>query len=270
VGRRGKRAIKRLRESVSHLQEGDQPMSPELRGGAWGQLGRGIIDGWVQALGRDLDLISRAWGRARRYPLQEPGIRAMEEALWRLDAAREKLHAATSLGLGVRHLDIGKDPVQFKTDPRKIGTALRALHDPVATELDNVGQQLAARRAIALRNELSHGIAPLTQVGIRCDFEGVAVRHGRVGRWRNYIDYPPSWRTHGNIRPETLWADAVADVAEALSMLIKSVELLAELLGREGSNLPPPAQVFWDEDAGSIALSPPAGAQPTAPIAPLQ
>jgi hypothetical protein len=232
-------------------------MSRELSGGTWGQIGRGVIAGWVQALGRDLDLVSRALGRARRCSMKERGIQAMEEALWRLDSAREKLHAVISLALGIEHLDVGVDPVQFKTYPRKIGTVLRDRNDPIATELDAVGQNLATLRAIVLRNELSHGVAPLTQVAMRCDFEAVALRDGRPGEWRNYVDYPPSWRKHDNIKPETLWADAVADVAEALDLLVKSVELLADLLGRDGTALPRPAQVFRDEATGRISLSPP-------------
>jgi hypothetical protein len=241
------------------MAEGERPRSRQLQG-AWGQVGRSVIQGWVTDLGRYLDRTTSALARARRFPLKERGIAALEESLWRLDASREKLHAVLTLTLGVRHLDLTTDPIGFKVDPKRIGTVLRGMGHTKATKLDRLGKRLAEHPAINLRNQLSHGVAPLTDVRVRCFFEAVAIRKNSIGIWRSHVDYPPGWRAHGDIKDTTMWAGAVSASSEALDMLCESVRLLADLLVETSAKLPAPAHVYRDVDSGRLTLHDPRSA----------
>src|SRR5205823_3622823 len=118
----------------------------------------------VRVFGRNLSRVGDALAFAKAHPLLEEGLAALEEALWRLDSAREHLIAVCCMALGVttvvpkkvRKTDAVPKAVIFDPDPRRLGNRLAELaqSSPVAKELNERLIALAEHPAIVMRNQL--------------------------------------------------------------------------------------------------------------------
>jgi hypothetical protein len=256
-------AVERLRLAIEGMPERRTP--PE--GGTRVTLPRmrlTSIGRRVKSLGRNMQLIGEAVAAAEADPLSEMGIRAIEEALWRLDASREQLIAVCCMALGLPAVRLKKlarrDPVprgvEFDPDPKKLGVRLKALGTQGnAAHLNQLLMELADHRAIRLRNQLSHELAPLTEAP---ELEWIEVKEMRgrqlVAQTGRFI-WPEGMTDRKNIQPKTLWDYSVDAVGDAEAVLVRAIETAAELVQAVGQ-LEYPQLIYRDAVTGGLRPTP--------------
>jgi hypothetical protein len=223
-------------------------------------LGRGVMLGLAEDLGRALERMNAATKRAQEHPLTDEGEAAVEEALWRLDACREKLQVILFLALGLPTIRPYRVPgqalntgVTFRPDWPKLNQVLDSIatsHAP-AKELSELLTELYEHPAIALRNEISHGRAPIRQAGGVTWLELVGVTGRRAVTRDSHYMWPQGMSDRTGIDVQTLWDYVVEKLAEATALLSKAVGLAAQVL-QSAARLEQPQPVFQDHDTGEI------------------
>src|SRR5262249_34284327 len=95
---------------------------------------------------------------------QPSGVAALERALWGIGSTHEKIQALLALVLGTPAFRTRKGRGAPRFRPRRDDNraALRKLGEPDATSLLEIEARLNSHRALLLRHQLSHGLAPLT------------------------------------------------------------------------------------------------------------
>src|SRR5947208_817403 len=122
-------ATSALASSIMNLQPEEDPHTVELRP-AWRDLGAAWTVEWAKSLGRDLMNAAAALDRAEAAGATEDGAAEVENALWRVDAAFEKLHDVIALCLGVPAFKLTKNKKgirRFESDRRANRKRLREL-----------------------------------------------------------------------------------------------------------------------------------------------
>jgi hypothetical protein len=179
----------------------------------------------------------------------DEGLAAMEEAMWRLDAAQDKLKALTCLTLGVFPLRIVKGGrIRFEPDAVRMSARLEKLAGeyPAAGKLRDLGLTIADHPAIKLRQDVSHRLAPIHEAAEVCMLEIVHVHGGRLHHIEHSRLMPEGLRGRRDITAEALWRDALANAREAFGLVTAMVEHLATVVAAIGQ-LQPPIRLFCDD-----------------------
>jgi hypothetical protein len=248
-----------LRKAVFELQAGDRPLNPGLTADFWPSVGKASIVNWVDDAERACAGIARALDLVDTLGQTDATRDALEGALWRITATREKLEAVFVLCFGIPSLEpYRKTSARFEPNTEGIKAKLRELAGthPAAHELGDIGAQLAGHPAVTLRDQLSHQLAAIGDVAELCWIDIAHMRGNGIIGWSGGPFYAEKTIDQGPITREANWARAVGSVEECLRLLVRSFELMAELV-RAAAVLEPPQRVYKDEDTGAISTTDP-------------
>lgn len=236
----------RLVAAVGALVPGQMPASDGLRS-AWSDLGSWWAVKWSESFARDVRLAASDLDAAAAS-FGEDGVVHIEHALWRIDAAFEKFHDIAALTIGVAALQLNKNKRgvrRFESDRRANRTRLRELADqhPVAHEILRLDESINNHRALELRHQMTHSLAPILEWQSLVWFEvGEVDDKGHVlGYTASHLT--PSKRLQGETPGNQLYARAVSDGNEIVALLHEAAERLADLLA--GTQELPPPQALW-------------------------
>lgn len=258
-------ATSELVDAITSLEPEEEPHTVELRS-AWRDLGSTWTAEWARSLGRDLTNASAALDRAEIAGATEDGAAEVENALWRVDAAYEKLHDVIALGLGVPALQLTKTRKgikRFESDRRANRRRLRKLAErqAVAQTLLDVDEQIGSHRFLELRHQLTHSLAPILAWQSLLWFEVAEIdeKGGVVAYSSHHLT--PSEQIQGGTPPDQLFARTVSDGREVIALMRRAMLALAELLSVTGKLEPPPVlwrvmqtgEVFFDRGEASQA-----------------
>lgn len=203
---------------------------------------------------------------AKAHPLAEEGLAAIEDALWRIDTAREHLIAVCCMTLGVitifpkkiRKTDAVARGVVFDPDPKRLGHRLVELGRslPVARELNDRLIALAEHPANVLRNQLTHELAPLDAAP---ELEWIEVheidQQKRVLAQVSMFIWPEGMTDRKDIRDKTLW-DYGVDAAKSAEMELTAVTEVATQVITAAGQLEYPQIVYLDSATREVRLQP--------------
>jgi hypothetical protein len=246
-----------LRAAINDLKVGDPPRHA-LWADVWPPLGRGCIVGWVDDAERAVLRVARALELADAGP-SEQAEDETEVALWAIIAAREKLEAVFVLSFGVPSMEpYGRTSAKFEPNTAGLRERLRQLAQEhrAAAELGRVGRELAEHQAVALRNQLSHQLSATTEVKPLCYLDIGHVRGGTLLAWDGSSFYGQGALDGDSIAPEVIWKRTVDAVSECFELLVRTIELMSELIA-EAAVLEPPQRVFVDNDTGAVSVRAP-------------
>jgi hypothetical protein len=258
-------ATTKLVDAITNLEPEAEPHTPELRS-AWRDLGATWTVEWARSLGRDLTNAAAALDRAETIGATEDGAAEVENALWRVDAAYEKLHDVIALGLGVPALQLTKNRKgikRFESDRRANRKRLRELAEQqaVAQTLLDADEQISNHRFLELRHQLTHSLAPILAWQSLLWFEVAEIdeKGGVVAYSSRHLT--PSERIQAGTPPDQLYIRTVSDGREVISLMQRAMLGLTELLTVAGKLEPPPVlwrvmqtgEIFFDRDAASRA-----------------
>jgi hypothetical protein len=165
---------------------------------------------WADVLVRDLSIVTN---RLDACAADDSGyadsITSLEEAWWRIAAARVKIGAILTMALGLPALRIEKNDIRFKPDEKRLLGRLREIgkRDPDALRL--VAALASVMPAKDMRNHLSHSyppvwdsvVAPFTAVYMNEALDVVSVTrfvlppHGSMTRWHGDSALPEALRS---------------------------------------------------------------------------
>lgn len=232
-----------LIESLWNIRGGSEgAASPELRD-MWPEVGRAWAVGWAQELERDLDIIARDLKAANNADAPQDAVEPLENALWRLGAAREKFYAITALAFAVPSLRIKRDKRQtltFQPPVEVVRSRLRqyAGDHPSATRVIELDGQVKA--ALLLRHQATHSLAPIVEAHSLTWYEAGFIRDGGVIGYRAFHLPPRGLEDVQDHAPPTLLRRALERASSGFSALTSAIEQLAELIGQVGEIGPPP------------------------------
>lgn len=231
------------------------PHSQELRQG-WRDLGGMWLKRWAEALERDVRLASAALDRASALGATEHGATEVEHALWRVDAAYEKLRDVIALGLGVPALQLSKDRKgirRFESDRSEVRKKLRVLEDnlPTAKALLQIDESLHNHRFRELRHAVTHSLAPILMWESLVWFEVGEIDERSVVAYSSHHLTPSEVLQGASNPPDQMFSRAVSDGQDAVAMLEAAIVALAQLLRAVGE-LPPPQELWRVRQTGEI------------------
>jgi hypothetical protein len=236
-------------------------------------LGRGPLREWAIDLDSRLTEVQQGLNQADQRGLPE-GLPDAENALWRLSAARKSLLALCFLTLGVPTMEPGlihkggrpvksaiKTSVQWELHADLLDRRLKELSakQPVAGELNGLLIELAEHDAITLRDEVTHSLAPIKSAPPLCVFVLWGVDGDRllVPRELKFL-WPRGMNDKPGITAKELWPDALAEIRDALGILLRATEKLTELIQQVGIEREP-QRFFQNLDTGEVTTSDPRG-----------
>jgi hypothetical protein len=220
-------ATSTLVDAITNLQPEEEPNTVELRS-AWRDLGATWTVEWTRSLGGDLTNAAAALDRADAVGATEDGAAEVENALWRIDAAFEKLHDVIALGLGVPALKLTKNRngmKRFESDRHANRKRLRELTEQQAgaqTLLD-IDEQIGNHRFLEFRHQLTHSLAPILAWQSLLWFEVAEIdeKGGVVAYSSHHL--APSERIQGETPPDQLYARTIADGREVIDLMRRAM-----------------------------------------------
>ncbi len=258
-------ASDRLIEAINALQPSEKVQDHVQA--AIQRMARFTMAGHATDFKRALERIDAATTRAEANRLAEEGEAAIEEALWRIDTAREKLITISSLAFGVPTLQPFKvkgqaipTGITFRTNWSKLAARLGDLsrRHAAASDLIEILAGLHDHAATTLRNEISHGRAPIREAPMVVWLRLIQTREGKVVSEQQRYLWPQGMSDRKDIQADTLWEYALAAIHEAVDMLGRTADLLSKLV-RAAAALEPGQAVYQDLDSGEISMvDPPA------------
>jgi hypothetical protein len=236
-----------LREAVLRLKyDGSkQPANDTLRN-SWPGFGRSWVAEWAAKLGRDAAIIALDLEAARGAATDGDAETLLENAAWRLGAAREKLHAVIALSYGRQALRIGegkKQRLSFEPDTDDTREKLRGLRaaSPAADAVIQADGQLKA--ILLLRHQATHSLAPLTTAPSLLLFEEALLENGRVLAYFPFHLPPKGLEKMKDIGAASLRERATKLLERGLVALADATRHLATLLDETAELEPPP--IIW-------------------------
>jgi hypothetical protein len=238
--------VDRLLDALRGLRADELPNADGLRA-SWHDLGVTWSLDWARAYGRDLRLAAESLDRAQELGPVDTGEAKIENALWRIDSAYEKLHDLIALGLGVPSLRLRKDRkgiLRFESDRRRNRRKLREVNGPAGTDLLKLDEEVFNHRGLELRHQMTHSLAPIRQWRSLIWFEQAEVdERGGVVSYHG-MNLTPASSLQGDTQPgRLLFEQCLRDARELVDLLLRGALLLAEVL-RSTAVLPPPPVVY--------------------------
>jgi len=260
-------AAVRLRKVIKTLRAGEDKPPAEVDV-VWEEMLRWTLDGWAAAVERDLGRADKALAdadAARGRAPTDDEVAALEECLWRLAAATEKLDALVSLAFaGEPFVIVADDPSQItmRPSPDRNKKQLQGIASPAALKLVEARGALAGERARLRRHQLMHSLAPIHQLNDLAPFIRVHHRDGRPFAYE-LVRWPPARWNEGirSLTPETLFARRLHEARHGVDALVRVVEALADAL-EDDPITRVPQFVYFDHDTATYAIEHPS---PTGP-----
>ena len=153
---------------------------------------------WANVLVRDLSIVTnRLDACAAGGSGYANSMTSLEDAWWRIAAARVKIGAILTMALGLPALRIEKNDIRFKPDEKRLLGRLREIGKRDTDALRLVAALASVMPAKDMRNHLSHSyppvwdgvVAPFTAVYMNEALDVVSVTrfvlppHGSITRW---------------------------------------------------------------------------------------
>jgi hypothetical protein len=259
--------VRRLREAVDQLRPGEDKPPTEVVDG-WDDFVRITLHEWVDALDRDLRRVAVALGadtEARGTPPTDDQVAAIEECLWRLASASDKLDAIISIAFGGDPFVVVADkPTDMTMRPSRDRNrdTLEKIGTEQARELIEARAALAGERSRLRRHQLTHSLAPIDALA---DL-GVFIRvHHRDGRPFGYelIRWSPERWNEGikELTADALFSQRLKEARRGLDATLRVVDATATALEGDPIALVP-QYVYYDHDTGVQSTTKPS---PTGP-----
>jgi hypothetical protein len=241
------KAVEKLRAAAMALRyDGSKRPANDALRSAWPDLGRSWVAAWVVELGRDATTVAADLRAARAAEADDDSLTPMENAAWRLGAAREKLHAVIALAYGLPSLRIGNDAKQtlsFRPNIEDTRSKLRELR----TASDAAGRVIWAdgqvKAALLLRHQAAHSLAPLIKAHSLTFYEAALIERGGVTAYLSLHLPPKGLKGMSDIGAASLRERATALLERGLAALVIAMSELAALLDATAELEPPP--ILW-------------------------
>jgi hypothetical protein len=224
----------------------NQPASPSLRMG-WPDMGRAWIRGWADELARDIAIIAAELAAARAAQDVDDARTPSENALWRLDSAREKLHALIALIFGVPSFHIGADKKQtlsFDPDDDDTRAKLKELQGDHSASAELLKHDATLKGSLLLRHQIAHSLAPVVNSVSLTWFEVGFISRGGVDGYEAKHLPAKGLKQMTDIGAEALLARSLRIAQSGLRALIGATNALAELT-TEAAQLEPPPTIWY-------------------------
>jgi len=240
-------AVETLRAAALALRyDGSKvPHNNELNS-AWPDLGRSWVAAWVVELGHDAVTIAADLRTARAAKTDEDALTPLENAAWRLGAAREKFHAVIALSYGIPSLRIGDDAMQTLTfrlrieDTRAKLRELRGASEAASRVINADGR---VKAALLLRHQTAHSLAPLIKAHSLLWYEAALIERGCVDHYLSCHLPPKGLDRMRDIGSASLRERATRLLEGGLTALLDGMRNLATLMDETAELEPPP--VLW-------------------------
>ena len=248
------KVVGRLREAVAAMPDG-----PGVSGAyfaQWPKIGRFRINCWITDVEQALRWATEGIREAERSG--PSASRNLEEALWRLDAADDRLVVVLSLALGVGLIDISKNRagVTFRPKRQRLLAKLTELATASALALDSTMRTWYEHPARTLRHQVTHSLSQTTETQPLLDLD---VRYRRGSRESNReakMLYPDDLHLGTNdIRPAAVWSRVVGLAGQGLELMVEYIDNAATVISTH-ARLEPPTTVYYDLESGRASLEP--------------
>lgn len=172
-------------EAIDGLPVTEEP-APSDVDPFWVECVRGSLRGWATELRRDARRAGRGLAQAATAAGGTPDddqIAALEEVLWRLHSAVERVDAIIAIAFGaggIRLYDANARSLRFDPSEEANSTRLRDLGTSTALRLREVRGRLEGERAILRRHQLAHSLVPLVDLHDLACYILVHHRDGRI------------------------------------------------------------------------------------------
>lgn len=262
----GPETVARLRHAIERLEPGDEP-APSGVDPIWVELVRWTLDGWVTGVERDLGRAEAALVAAARVAgaPADDDVAALEECLWRLTAATEKLDALIALAFDAAPLAVANDgatTLTMRPSRDRNKAQLQAIGSDSALRLVEARAALSGERARLRRHQIMHSLPPIDQLDDLAPFIRVHHRDGRIFGYELVRWTPERWDEGiTSLTPETLFARRVLEARRGVEALVRVIDALAEALEDEPVARVPQS-VYYDHDTQTYATVRP---EPTGP-----
>jgi hypothetical protein len=233
----------------------------------WTGTARHELVAWLDDIDRALTPAHSALVAAQASSPSPDGSIDLEHALWRIDAAADKLVPFLGLALGVSMITLGKPQgvrfVRTGAAWAKVEQVLKGLagKSPAAANVATLARQFNEHSVRRLRDELSHALSQLASdgtSGVRplCSFRCVTHDgHATQDQMRQLYSTSDLWKG-GDISAEGVWKVAVGEIGDAYAKFVELLKDVFELLRAEGVLRPQPT-VYYDSRTRRASLSPP-------------
>ena len=260
-------ALARLRAAIAKLEPGeDRP--PTQDGDFWVELLRITLDGWAEALERDQRRADAALAAAAEVQDEAPSddqVAALEECLWRLASATDKVDAIVSLAFAGEPFEVVADErkkITMRPSRDRNKAALKTVGAEATDRLVEERARLAGERSRLRRHQLAHSLAPLAALADLGVFIRVHHRDGRIFGYETCRWSPERWEEGiKELQPETLFARRIEEARRGLQALGRVVDALETALRDQPIALVP-QYVYYDHDTGTQSTTRP---EPSAP-----
>lgn len=224
--------------------------------------------GWVDALDRDMrraaSALEVASGAAGAAP-SDNEVAAVEECLWRLTAATEKLDAIHALAFnGKPFVVVADKPTDLTMRPSRDRNkeALDKLATLAARDLVQARAALAGERSRLRRHQLLHSMAPIDELSDLGVFVRVHHRDGRIFGYELLRWSPERWSEGiSELSPETLFAQRLKEVERGQAAVMRVIEATATALESDPT-VRVPQFVYYDHDTQIQSTERPQSAGP--------
>ena len=257
-------ALARLESAIAQL-EAETEEAPRDLNSFWVDCVRISAGAWARELLRDLRRSERALGEvavASDAPPSDDQIASLEETLWRLSAAVEKIDAIIAIVFGpagIELYDATARSIRFRPSFDDNSDRLREIGTTATEHLRKARAKVEGERALLRRHQLVHSLVPLVDLHDLVCYVLVHHRDGRIipGGYELGRLGPERWNEGiRELRPEVMFARRLKEASDAHSAVVDLVDALAEAIEADGM-VRVPQFVYRDADTETLALGRP-------------
>jgi hypothetical protein len=263
-------AVTRLEPAIAQLKAETEGAPRDLNS-FWVDCVRISAGAWARELLRDLTRSERALGEAAVEPDVTPSdeqIASLEEALWRLSAAVEKVDAIIAIVFGpagIELYDATARSIRFRPSFDDNSRRLREIGTTAAERLREARAKVEGERALLRRHQLVHSLAPLVELHDLVCYVLVHHRDGRIipGGYELGRLGPERWNEGiRELRPEVMFARRRKEANDAHRAVLDLIATLTTAIEADGA-IRVPQLVYRDADTRTLALERP---EPKGPV----
>jgi len=252
-------AVRQLRGAIAELRPGDD-RPPAAVPDFWDEILRMTLDGWAEALERDLRRASVALDSAAEAEGAAPSddqVAAVEECLWRLASASDKIDVIISLAFGGDPFVVVADkPTKMTMRPSRDrnNSALKKIGSENTQQLVEARAALAGERSRLRRHQLMHSLAPINALADIGVFIRVHHRDGRIFGYELLRWSPERWDEGINaLTPEDLFAQRTKEARSGLDAFVRVIDAVGVAIAAEPVARVP-QYIYYDHDVGRLAI----------------
>jgi hypothetical protein len=257
-------ALSHLELAIAQL-EADTEEAPRDLNSFWVDCVLISAGAWARELLRDLRRSERALSEAAvasEAPPSDDEIASLEETLWRLSAATEKIDAIIAIVFGPAGIELNDATarsIRFRPSFDDNNRRLREISKASTERLRQARAKVEGERAVLRRHQLVHSLAPLVELHDLVCYVLVHHRDGRIipGGYELGRLGPERW-SEGirELRPEAMFARRRKEASDAHSAIVGLVDALAAAIEADGV-IRVPQFVYRDASTRTLALERP-------------